>query len=179
MQDLTKGVKVLVEHLFLIHIWLKPESLAPQQKGIPLFHKAYRIVHYTWSLKCLYVLFFLSFPTCLSSNSVKTTIPFLLLHACMMWNMIGMKSPCWNPAEFFTDFKCTSCLQFFSYSPNIQEICFTCLRISWMDIFTCYLGSKVPELYHGCNSWFNRYTSVCQIYFLSGIYEFFHSSIGW
>lgn len=75
--------------------------------------------------------------------------------------------------------QCTSCLQFFNYSPNTQEIYFTCLRSSWINIFTCYLGSKVPELYNGCNSCFNRCESVCQINFLSGIYNFFHCSIGW
>lgn len=121
-----------------------------------------------WDKMSFSVLFFLSFPTCLSSNSVKTTVAFLLLVACMMWNMIGMKSPCWNPPEFFHWFQDSAHLVF-SYSPNTQEICFTCLRTSWMDIFTCYLGSRVPELYHGCNSLFIGYKSICQINFLSGI----------
>lgn len=75
-----------------------------------------------WDKMSFSVLFFLSFPTCLSSNSVKTTVAFLLLVACMMWNMIGMKSPCWNPPEFFHWFQDSAHLTFSSsVTPQIPK----------------------------------------------------------
>lgn len=126
------------------------------------------------------VLFFLSFLTCLSSSSVKT-IAFFVTNCMDDVKYDRDEKSLLKSTRIFSliSRQCASSLQFFNYSPNTQEICYMCLRTSWIDIFTCYLGSKVPELYHGCNSLFNGYKSVCQINFLSGVYPFFHCSIDW
>lgn len=70
--------------------------------------------------------------------------------------------------------QCTSCLQLLPrYTRNMFY-----MSQKQLNRYI-YLLSKVLELYHGCNSWFSRCESVCQINFLSGIDSFFHCSIGW
>lgn len=106
-----------------------------------MFYKAYRIVHCTWNLKCLFFLCCFYFFLC-------------VYWATLSKQPLNFFTSCLDDVKYDRDKKsllkstrifplisrqCTSCLQFFNYSPNTQEIRFTC---SWIDIFTCYLGSN-------------------------------------
>lgn len=68
--------------------------------------------------------------------------------------------------NFSTDFNTSALFAFgSSVTPQIYKKCILhvlelCLAYSRIDMFTCYSCSKVPELYHGCNSLFNGYKSV-------------------